>query len=162
MRFQWVCKHYKRCIRAAREIWQTHVKPWQRPEAWERAVGDAWEPIDFREIAAATRDLARRGELQRLKEPMISITRKGAPSKEQVADMQERAKSFLEELGADALAENETRKVMSGASGARAFTERIFHQVAFTKLISQHVDLYQTHISALCVHQTHISAPCVS
>ena len=148
MRFQWVCKHFKRCIRAARESWQTHVKPWQRPEAWERAVGDAWEPIDFREIAGVTRELARRGELKRLKEPMISITRKGAPTNKEVADMQERAKSFLEELGADALAENETRKVMSGASGTSSSPDAYFitlrsptsylSTLTFIKLISQH------------------------
>ena len=123
---QWICKHYKRCIRAAREDWQKHVKPWQQPEAWERAVGYAWEPIDFREIANATRTLAQRGELRRLIEPAISINRKGAPTSKEVEGMQERAKSFLEELagGADALAEDETRRVMAGASGARAFRQK--------------------------------------
>ena len=116
---QWLCKHYRRCVTAAREYWQRHVKPWQRPEAWERAVGDTWEPINFSEIAQATRALARRGDLMCLKEAQLSINRKGAPTNKEVAGMEERAKSFLESLGADALAEKETRQVMSGASGAR-------------------------------------------
>ena len=81
-------------------------------------MGEPWEEIDFAEISHATRALAFRGELRRLKEAQLAINRKGAPSNKDVSDMQERAKSFLEELGADALAEEETRRVMSGASGA--------------------------------------------
>ena len=116
---QWVCKHFKRCVRVAKKRWYKFVKPWQRPSAWQRAAGDAWEPIDFREIADATRSLARRGTLLRLKEPNVLITRKGAPTKNETGDMQERAKSFLESLGAESLAAEETRKVMAGASGAK-------------------------------------------
>ena len=115
-----MCKHFKRCLRFAKKSWHKFVKPWQKPESWQRAAGDAWEPIDFREIAQATRELARRRMLMRLKEPNLSINRKGAPTKGESSDMQERAKSFLESLGADALAAEETRKVMAGASGAKA------------------------------------------
>ena len=94
------------------------MKPWLEPSSWQKAVGEPWEEINFAEIAHATRTLAFKGELRPLKEAQLAINRKGAPSNKDSSDMQERAKNFLEELGEDALAEEETRRVMSGASGA--------------------------------------------
>ena len=145
---QWVCKHFKRCVRSAKKPWHKFVKPWQKPAAWQRAAGDAWEDIDFREISDATRALARRRMLLRLKEPNLSINRKGAPTKGEVGEMQVRAKSFLESLGggADSLAAEETRKVMAGASGAK-------HQLSnrrgvLKQFIPQQIRLRTYHTSA--------------
>lgn len=125
--WQWVCKHVKAAIKAARLGWYEFLKPWQKTDAWQRAVGDAWDQLDYEEIAAATRRLARDGQLLRLKEAELAINRKGAPSGKDVDDMEGRAKSFLEELGADALAEEETKRVMSGASGPNPISQHIQH-----------------------------------
>ena len=99
-------------------MWHHYVKPWQEPAAWEAAVGPAWEPIDEKEIVTATRSLALSGKLLRLKAPRVNVTPKGAPSNAETQKWEGRVKSFLESVGAEALAEDTTRRVMSGNSGA--------------------------------------------
>ena len=111
------CKHVKRTIRKRRLMWGNFVKPWQRPSAWQEAVGEPWEPIDHTEIVATTRQLAEAGQLRRLKAPSVAITPKGATSNSETSKWEGRVKSFLEDLGTEALAEDTTRRVMSGHSG---------------------------------------------
>ena len=112
------CKHLQKSIRACRRSWQTFVKSFQQPERWQRACTRIPPPPDYAEMAEDVFALSLAGELHQLKQPNITIGKRGRP-KDMGGKKSARIKSFLEMCSEKGLAEDEAQRVLSGTSGAR-------------------------------------------
>ena len=51
------CKHVKKVLRTTDEVQKVVLKPWLSTNAWEKQVGNPWEPIDAHEMADAVQYL---------------------------------------------------------------------------------------------------------